>query len=415
MSFDLEHELARLAGTVHDDAVADRMSGQVRTMVSRIRRRRAARHTAQGAIGLGAATAVVVGGMQLGGDRTTPPAAPSPDASGEALTCGAPLPARGNQEWGVVTELALSEVIVTDDGGQLIGDLVFSGLPEGAELIGAPSVVVARDGVVVGEPGEIPASSGSAFTFRQALTSCEDGEPLPAGEYELEVVQLLRGPDGEVTTLRPGPWPAHAPEMDVSEDGAARLDEDLRRTEVERAAEEQDALMTRNEMLSAPRENPDGLMPLCGAPAELGDGTAPLVLDPPDLDLGAAGQTATGTAVVRTRGDASVIANASGAGARLVLMKDGIVVGYQFLDAEDTSVLELGPGEEREVPMHLTRQLCGTGEGGTGPALPLPRDTYEAVVTLDVILKEVTEPGAEPDDSTRALTVVSEPVEVTIQ
>ncbi|NCT92156.1 hypothetical protein GXB85_14515 [Cellulomonas sp. APG4] len=413
MSFDLEHELARLAGTVHDDAVADRMSGQVRTMVSRIRRRRAARHTAQGAIGLGAATAVVVGGMQLGGGRLTPPAAPTPDLTRQPLECGAPLPAPPEQEWGVQTEATLREVVVTDDGAAVTGDLTFSGLPEGAELVGVPTLVVTRDGTVVGASGEVGSFAGATtFTFRQMLVSCEDGAPLPAGEYELEARQLVRGPDGEVTEVRPGPWAVQAPRMDVPDDGA---EADLGEAGSGRTAEEQEALLTRNEMLSFPQENPDGLMPLCGAPAELGDGTAPLVLDPPDLDLGEAGQTATGTAVVRTRGDASVIANASGAGARLVLMKDGIVVGYQFLDAEDTTLLDLGPGEEREVPLHLTRQLCGTGEGGTGAALPLPRDTYEAVVALDVILKEVTEPGAEPDGSTRPLTVVSEPVEITIR
>lgn len=65
MRIDLEQALHDMASSVHDEVTADRMAGQVRHMVARVRRRRAARRTSQGVVGLGAASALVLAGAHL--------------------------------------------------------------------------------------------------------------------------------------------------------------------------------------------------------------------------------------------------------------------------------------------------------------------------------------------------------------
>src|SRR5690606_27336785 len=81
MNVDLEQSLDRLARSVGDAVAAERLGGQVHRMVARIRRRRAARRTATGVVGVGAAAAVGVGGVQYLGRESAPqpPAEPTPD------------------------------------------------------------------------------------------------------------------------------------------------------------------------------------------------------------------------------------------------------------------------------------------------------------------------------------------------
>jgi len=95
MNVDLETSLDQLARSVHDDAVAERMTGQVHQMVAQIRRRRAARYTASGLVSMGTVAAVAVVGVQLAGRNATPgPVATQPDATAVAWPgCGDAAPA----------------------------------------------------------------------------------------------------------------------------------------------------------------------------------------------------------------------------------------------------------------------------------------------------------------------------------
>ena len=65
MRIDLERALADVAATVDDDVTAERMSGQVRHMVARVRRRRAVRHTAQGVASVGVVAVIGVAAPDL--------------------------------------------------------------------------------------------------------------------------------------------------------------------------------------------------------------------------------------------------------------------------------------------------------------------------------------------------------------
>ncbi|HEY3436218.1 MAG TPA: hypothetical protein VGK35_00905, partial [Actinotalea sp.] len=209
MTVDLEQSLAELAGSVHDDGTADRMNGQVRSMVTRIRRRRATRHAVTGAVGVGAAAAVTFGGLQLARpDRVPqPPVGPATGSSQASVSpsedpqeaarrveqqrqeaaeaqrvtalsqlmataagqptvpvfpaCGSRLPdltgavltldlAVGPGPWGTLADLPGQATVRTVGGRHVIGNAPTNGA----------QIVLLRDGVVV---GSIPATGGDVF------------------------------------------------------------------------------------------------------------------------------------------------------------------------------------------------------------------------------------------------------------
>src|SRR5690606_1626508 len=228
---------------------------------------------------------------------------------------------------------------------------------------------------------------------------------LTPGTYEIHAMQVVhptetyQGLDTFVAVG--GPWRIEVPAL-IGTD----VDADL--TPEERAADQIDA------WLAAPVANPDWVMPVCGAEAALDDGMPALELDvlADPSALGEPGGTTVPDAVVlKTTEGRYAIGNASPT-ARLVLMVDGVVVGYQFLDSEDLVDVDLAFGETQPFPLRTTTTLCGTGEGGTGEALPLPPGEYTAIATLDLLVKEIGGPGEEPDSSTYPYTAVSEPVTV---
>ncbi len=139
-------------------------------------------------------------------------------------------------------------------------------------------------------------------------------------------------------------------------------------------------------------ESPAGEFPVCGAPATLPEDPGPLALDPVAPLTLASGERTEATVDLVATAD-RVTGGASGSGAVLLVLFDGVVVGGQWTDPESLDPVDLGPGESQETRMLVSAVVCGTGEGGTGPELALPPGDYDAVAVLDVLLESVTSDG----------------------
>lgn len=459
MNNDLEQALAQMAHSVQDDGTPDRIHGQVRHMVGRIRRRRAARHTATGVVGVGAVAAIAVGGVQLVDDRddgAASPAAPTPhllDPPQDA--CGLSLAELGWTGAGPVSLEPYEDAPTgREDGGVSLSTHVVKREDVTLSLDASAPRFVAVDpqtGHVVGVPAEDTTGwepdwaaavdelgldeeqaqefmSSASMPLRDCDADPDDLGPeanLDAGTYDIHAMQVLhpeetyQGLDTFVAVG--GPWSVDVGDADASDDPGSdeqppptgEGDDDGR---PELTPEQREARDQIEAWKADPVQNPEGVMPRCGAEAVLDDGSTPLVLDPPlgeeALDVSAGRFESTVT--MRTRDGQYVIGNAAGAGATLALMQDGVVVGYQWLDSEDLTQVDLQPEQTLEIPLRGNRSLCGTGEGGQGPELPLPPGTYQAVAVVDVMLKEVGVPGGRAESVTRTVPVMSEPTEVTI-
>lgn len=438
MNVDLEQSLDRLARSVGDAVAAERLGGQVHRMVARIRRRRAARRTATGVVGVGAAAAVVVGGVQYLGRESAPqpPAEPTPDMLVVPVdACGMTLgqlgwtgvgpvgieavegPPTGREDGGVT----LATEVVKHDAVELRLDAtapryvavdpqtgLVTGVPDAGEPFPEPDWALAGERFGIDDEALQTFHVSASMPLRDCDAAPDDFGPdtlLTPGTYEIHAMQVVhptetyQGLDTFVAVG--GPWRIEVPAL-IGTD----VDADL--TPEERAADQIDA------WLAAPVANPDWVMPVCGAEAALDDGMPALELDvlADPSALGEPGGTTVPDAVVlKTTEGRYAIGNASPT-ARLVLMVDGVVVGYQFLDSEDLVDVDLAFGETQPFPLRTTTTLCGTGEGGTGEALPLPPGEYTAIATLDLLVKEIGGPGEEPDGSTYPYTAVSEPVTV---
>ena len=421
MSIDLEGALADLARSVHDDGATERMNGQVRHMVGRIRRRRAARYSATGVVGAGAVAAVAVGGLQLA-DRSPAPVVPATPLISHAQ-CGDPAPVVQDEAGGRLGSirqtgglyLQLGPIAPTPEGSALtfVAELV-NGSDDPASLTdaaGPARFLVVQDDVVLAT-GEFGAArsvalwGGEILSWRESveLVSCggeRAGEPLPAGIYALVVAYPLVLDDGKEIEV------AAISRFTITEAPQASVDP----VPAEAAATSLEELLA-----AAPADNPDLVFPKCGTLASdaLDDGMPPLELDLDEADLRlASGSRYEGTVRLHTTLGRHVIANASQT-AKLVVLRDGIVVGYQWLDGEDVDIVDLADGQMLRFPVLGTMNLCGTGEGGSGPAVPLPAGEYRIMAALDVMLKEIAEPGGEAESITATTTAVSEAGRLTL-
>lgn len=417
MSINLEGALADLARSVHDDGVTERMNGQVRHMVTRIRRRRAARYSATGVIGVGAAAAVVVGGLQLADrypasvppaatDPTVPPASDSA-SDGLSLECGDRVPADTlRPEWeGFRLELEVSGPAAGSDVPIVVRLVNDGDTTVGWDTDQVVQLAALRDGEIVAT-GTMPANRGE-FTGGDSwqgdqsvsLSSCDGEGGFGAGDYELVASVIFANADGsDQLGLSAGPVRFTITDPSPTEAPAV------------------DAASTIAGWLASPVANLDLVFPMCGTVASdaLDDAMPPLELDlvEPDLKL-ASGRTYEATVRLHTTLGRYVIGNAS-PNATLVILKDGVVLGYQWLDSEDVTLVDLADGQTLEFPVLGTMNLCGTGEGGSGPLVPLPAGEYRIMAALDVMLKEVGEPGAEAEAITTTITAVSEAGRLTV-
>jgi hypothetical protein len=438
MRIDLEHALADIAESVHDDATTDRMTGQVRTMVGRIRRRRAARHTAQGAVGVGAAAAVALVGVDLdflggrGSQGGWGSSTGSPDAGWlqpdrQFPQCGATAPGLASGASGSRTH-DLAEPTHNAYGELLVPRSAPAGSTVTVTGTSITSVVVVRDGRVVTQVVGDRAGPPTGEVSREVvLVHCSTGEPLRPGDHEV-VVSTYLGPRGvEVTRL---PFTVLATpeterlaetermaeaalaeaaaeaERDRAEESAGGAADDARR-----AAEqlrEAKAAVARH--LGAAHE----AFPACAARLpEAGD--APLTLELGDL--GALEDVylpapASPEAVLRTTDGRSVLANAHVA-AGLVVLREGVVVGGRVPDGADVELIDLSPTDALRLATTPSLDVCGA-TSSDGGGLRLPSGTYQVVATLEVMLKEVVTADGEALSVTEPLVVTSAPREITI-
>ncbi|WP_199424292.1 hypothetical protein [Actinotalea solisilvae] len=432
MSIDLERSLHDLARSVHDDDLATRMSGQVHHMVVRIRRRRAARHAATGVVGVGAATAVVVGGLQLagGGRSGTAQVVWSADAWGCAEAPDVPAVADG----GVPAALLVDHPVAAATGSSLdVHVTVGTELPApddpAGQVIGlteAPVALLVRDDVVVAQ-GQVVTTAESfppQHTVALALDGClAPHDALPTGSYTLvvrQVADLGAGPvtlesrtalevtateaearalQAAVPTSAPTAAPSPAPTEPQSGAGGTG-------TGTGRVATQADL-----EALLA--QAPQGTFPAC-ASAVTSQAEPPLSLDLVLEDRPyAPGEAVTGTVGLRANGGRTVLANAPSHGALLVLTQAGAVVGREYRDTEDVTLLE-ATGEPVPVDLTGSMTLCGVPASETG-AGGLPPGRYDAYAVMEVMLKEIQGPGGTAEATSESMVVMSAPVAVTIE
>lgn len=399
MTIDLESSLADLARSVHDDAVADRMNGQVRHMVTRIRRRRAARYSATGVVGLGATAAVAVGGLQLA-DRSpapVPPAATDPtSAPVPAMGCGQPssdLPATSDATFDLFGEAGPTAPY----GEPVPVALTLASANAQTYTVGETlQVVVLEDGVVVGtaegDASDLGVEAGIDPQEGAAITviGCDGDNPLSTGEYQLVALATVELFDGTSRTVVSDPLPFAITDAEPVEASTAEeaLADTLARAPVDEA------------------------FPVCGS-------AVPTQVDPPvviDLVLGervyAPGEVFTTEVTVRSTADRNVLANAPSPLARIVLTRDGIVVGQVIHEPVDSNLITVAPDEPLTVPADAQLSVCRIGFVDY-PPFALPAGTYQAYAVAEMWLKEIQT----PDDAyslNELFAAMSEPVDVTI-
>ncbi|MCL3861381.1 hypothetical protein [Actinotalea sp. K2] len=387
MSIDLERALLQIAGSVHDDATTARMSGQVHHMVTRIRRRRAARHTAQGVVGVAAVAAVVLAGAQgLGGRDTAlaPSATEEPqqedpsNGSEQASDLETCFPLDLAEGAGIGLTAGAEAIAPVALGENLDVQLTLTGTGETATDISTltPEIVVTLDGRPVGarnamegtdtvdalEPGET-----QIYRVLHNLADCSGTTLLPPGAYEAYAVGQ-RGDDPASIYLG-GPWPFSVHERSPEEEAVVSLTADSERVLAE--------------ILANPNPAP---FPACGSEVWLDDGQPPLLLD---LDLPPAtyapGADVTGRVTLRTTEERHVVARTSVP--TLVLAKDGVVVARSV--ADDLTVLtDLTAGATSSQEVEGSLHLCTTEPR----SLRLPAGTYQAYGVVEGELTEVTYP-----------------------
>ena len=383
MNVDLETSLDQLARSVHDDAVAERMTGQVHQMVAQIRRRRAARYTASGLVSMGTVAAVAVVGVQLAGRNATPgPVATQPDAPSVAGPgCGDAGPAAPvADETQMYLEGSTGPEVVAGDDVPVTVRLVNGGTETLSWASAAPiELAVVSNGLVVAT-ASVPGNSGEfgpGDRWQSAdpvtLVACGGDTPLDPGEYKMFAAVTLTLADGP-RDLVAGPWP-----FTITEAPASAADP----------------------------------FPACGSVVPSGDDPV-LALD---LALGegvyASGGTLETVATVRTTNGRTVIGNAPIAGALIVLAKDGVVVGRGDSATGDVDILDLAAYQTVQVAATGQLSLCSIPQTGAVRD-GLPAGTYQAYAVMEVMLKEVTEARGEATSVTELVAVRSNPVDVTI-
>ena len=422
MSIDLQHSLSDLAGSVHDDALTARLTAQVGPMVSRIRRRRAARATAVGAVSMGTVAAMAVGAVALvnRGDPTPGPADGGPQTGtlphdGDALECGDAVPEALKSD--AALALAGETPTTTAYGTDLMTTLRWwaPGTEEVTYTDARVDLALASDGVVVGVagdewPGEPPAQEvtlGStetgtlgAFASRLAVEPCGGDSPLEPGAYQVVATVTLTSGEGRTWRASAGPWPLT---IGTAEDPVARAEAEAAVQEIIAASAQVDA------------EQPFGT---CGTVVPALGAAEPLSLEL-DLDSGSGMRYAPGdlmdavTILLPTGGRTSVLANLPELGATVVLVRDGVVVG-RGAPYEDTTMEVETTTDGQPVYGYGEVLLCSL-PGADAPELALPPGIYQAYAVLPITVLEVTEADGTTRAANDALVLRSQPVDVIVQ
>lgn len=422
MSIDLQHSLADLAGSVYDDALAARLTAQVGPMVGRIRRRRAARATAVGAVSMGTVAAMAVGAVALanrGGNPAPGPATGPVTHDGEALECGDAVPDT------LVSDPALALAGETPTtvahGSDLMTTLRWwaPGKQEVRYAEARVDVAVAQDGVVVGVasdewPVDPPASETplshtetgtlGAFASRLPVEPCDGDTPLDPGDYQVVATVTLTSGDGETWRASTGP---RGLAISSAEDAVAAA-----------AAEAEAEAAVREIIDASPQVNAEQPFGTCGTVVPEIGADEPMTLEL-DLDSGTGMQYAPGDLIdgvaflLPTGGRTSVLAALPDIGATVVLTRDGVVVGRGAPLDDTSSVYDTTP--EATVMYGTGEVLLCSLPGADAPELDLPPGIYQAYAVMPAALQEITEADGTTHPASDALVLRSQPVDVIVQ
>lgn len=403
MNIDLHSTLGALADG------GERRTAPTEELLARVHRRRAARAATTGAVAIGTVAAVAVGAVALSGRPTTrhdPAVEPGPSTTyvpdGSGFTCGGFAPRDA------ITEASGIRWDADLPNTWLEGDL----LPVTARLertddtarLTSASMMVAllSDGRVVAIGG-VPVDAGTdglapfaaPVTVGALVEPCGDDRLAP-GEYTLVATLLYdfddaRSGDLQVSApLTVTAWP--------TSDGL----------EAEREAAVADILAAAADTVArAP-----GTCASSIAPTPVGD--APIRADV-TMTYDARfprPQSYVGHGGIENVGAGPLTVDALPDGSRMVLTRDGVVVGVGERASWQGALtgMAMGPGESWGLWPVQTLHVCDL-EGAGASQTDLPADDYEAwyVVTADVTAQDGAAAG-----TPQRVTVISEPLDVTL-
>jgi hypothetical protein len=133
-----------------------------------------------------------------------------------SLDCGVPIDVLQS----TVTGLAMTGQFppAADRGGDgtFTGSVAVTGT--GVTGVASPDadVYLVQAGMVVSTPGpkdsvgqqvDLGSAAGATFAAPGSIASCDSGEPLPAGSYDIYAAVLVNQADGSVGVAAGGPWP----------------------------------------------------------------------------------------------------------------------------------------------------------------------------------------------------------------
>ncbi len=397
------HEaLADRGATALDDVL-------VGALTARVRRRRAVRAGAAGTLGALTVAAVAVGATALTDGRGSAhdPAWTTDDADDAALHCGDVVltdTIRPESEGLTLAAPALANAtVVAGEPVDVTAGLAYDGtLRLEWDVEQYLQLAVLQDGTVVAT-GMLPfieAMPPGRYTTADTvpLWPCAAVGELTPGTYDLVATVALANPgDAEALELSAGPVPFRIVPAPAGPDEARRQAE-AALAEVVAAAESARA---------------DAAVGACGT-------RMPTVTDPYlglDIELSPSARTGEpvyGTGSLTSRDGLTVVGDTPMSSVRLVLTRDGVVVGRGQYDADFASRLVVDGHESQDLPAVGDAVVCRL-PGAEGPTLPLPAGTYQAYGLLQVTVSEVQAPGDTfPTAVTGTRTVVTEPVDVVV-
>lgn len=417
MNVDLHRALSTLADG------GPRRAAPTNDLLTRVRRRRTARAVATAAVSMGTVAAVAIGAMALSGraptdarpaitgatrtptgdpHTTSPTPGQEPIPQGGALNCGdsAPETFVGEVD-GVGLDVDLPSTWMEDDALSFPGQVDATG---DAEALIAHGLVVAlmSEGTVRASGGttlNVPPAGdgrlavGTPFVAEILLEPC-GGQRLPAGEYTAVATLFYQVDDGREGTLQ-----VTAPITVV----AWTVD-----TAAEAAAEAAVA-----NIIAASPAGAGGEPGTCGstlAPGAFQDTTLRTELSMTAMPQHARPQSFYPHSSVENIGSQTVEYVVRGVD--IVLTRGGVVVAAAM--PPNTGGLSLDPnliepGSSWGLAGAAWFEVCAL-PGAQTPDVPLPAGDYQAWVVLRATVTDVDGPAA---GTTREVTVLSQPVDVT--
>jgi hypothetical protein len=133
-----------------------------------------------------------------------------------SLDCGVPIDVLQNSTTGLSVTGQFPPSADRSGDGTVAGSVTVTGT--GVTGVASPDadVYLVQAGMVVSTPGpkdsvgqqvDLGSAAGATFTAPGSIASCESGEPLPAGSYDIYAAVVVNQADGSVVIATGGPWP----------------------------------------------------------------------------------------------------------------------------------------------------------------------------------------------------------------